>query len=401
MELRALGANGLDLWEPDDSHMIPLPDGTDLFAMPGRSPLAADPANGEVVVVEGEDGRPVDALAAALPVGYTRLLLPAAEDDGHGPALPLFGYTAVAERKGRLYTAALRTDDPGPWSPRRYDRRTVERLIAARERECPGNRVLAHLAVCAREYHCRTAQNLFYRRGEAGLPAAVACNASCLGCISLQPAECCPSPQGRIRFTPEPAELADLAVAHLEAGPGRMVSFGQGCEGEPLTAAPLLAETIRAIRKRTGAGTINLNTNGGLPSSLAALVEAGLDQIRVSLFSAISADYEAYHRPRGYGLAEVEESLRLMGRRASLNLLVYPGFTDAPQQTAALIDLCRRTGPGRLQLRNLNIDPRRMAPFLREADPPGIRRFLTAFRRALPEAAVGSYSRPIPRRSTL
>ncbi|MGE5599231.1 MAG: radical SAM protein [Bacteroidota bacterium] len=391
--LRAVGVNGRDLWELDDTHLIPLPDGADLLSLPGRPPLALDPVDGEAVVIEAEDGGPLEALAASLPVGFTRLFLPAAEDDGRGPLLPLFGYTAVAERGGRLYAAALRTDDPRPWAPRRYDPRTVETLIAAREKEFPGNRVLAQLARCARDYHCRTAQNLFYRRGEAGLPAAMTCNASCLGCISLQPAACCPSPQSRLSFRPEPWELVDLAVAHLSAGPGRMVSFGQGCEGEPLTVAPLLAETIRAIRCRTQEGTICLNTNGGLPEALSTLLDAGLDRVRVSLFSAVPGDYAAYHRPAGYGLTEVENSLRLVGRRASLNLLVFPGFTDAPRQAEALIGLCRRTGLGQLQLRNLNIDPRLMTPFLRDADPPGLLSFLADFRRALPGVAIGNYTR--------
>lgn len=394
-DLVAVGANGRTLWEfqPDLAH--PLPNGTDLLLMPGRAPLALDPGTGEAVAIEGARG-PAFALAAALPVGYTRLLTPAAEDDGRGPDLPLFGYTAVAERGGRLFVAATRTDDPGPWAPGSFTPEALAASIAERTREFPGNRVLAQLSRCAREYHCRTAQNLFQRRGEAGLPAARHCNASCLGCISLQPAQCCPAPQSRLTFTPTERELSELAAAHLSASPEAMVSFGQGCEGEPLTTAPLLAAVIRAVRRRTDGGVINLNTNAGLTAALDTLIAAGLNSVRVSLFSAVPSDYAAYHRPSGFCLADVEASLRLAvtrGVRTSLNLLVYPGFTDSPRQTQALIDLCRRTGLHQLQLRNLNIDPRAAAVFLPRHETPGILELLGTIRRELPGLAVGNYSR--------
>jgi len=392
-DLLAAGANGRTIWELSPETLCPLPAQADLFQMPGRGPVAIDPRSGEAVVIEGRQD-PAVALAAILPVGYTRLLLPAVEDDGHGPPLPLFGYTAVAERRGRLYAAATMTEDPRPWSPARLDPVAAGRMVAEREAEFPGNRVLAQLVRCTRDYHCCTALNLIRRRGEAGLPAAVSCNAACLGCISLQPAGCCPAPQSRIGFTPDAAELIELAVAHLEAS-GAIVSFGQGCEGEALTIAPLLADAIRGIRRRTHRGTINLNTNGSLPEALAGLIEAGLDSVRVSLFSAISADYEAYHRPSGFGLSEVAASLRLAdagGCRTNLNLLVFPGFTDSVQQMEASIDFCRLAAVHKLQLRNLNLDPRAMVPFLRDAEAVGLNMFLARMRQELPAMAIGSYT---------
>ena len=394
-DLVAAGANGTFVWELSPQMMVPLPDGADILSMPGRSPLALDPVSGEAVVIEGSRKRAM-AVAAALPIGYTRLLVPAAEDDGQGPDLPLFGYTAVAELQGLLYVAAVRTDDPAPWMPLAPGCDGIDQLVAARKEEFPGNRILAQLAHCVQAYHCRTAQNLFTRQGEAGLPSAASCNASCLGCISLQPSGCCPAPQGRITFMPTESELVELAVAHLTASPEAMISFGQGCEGEPLTMAPILAQVIKQVRRQTDSGTINLNTNGGRTRALAEMVEAGLDSVRVSLFSAIPRFYEAYHRPRDYRLSDVVDSIRLAvsaGCRASLNLLVYPGFTDAAAQKRALIELCRETGLHQLQLRNLNLDPRWMKRFLGRPATPGLLSFLDEITRELPGVAVGNYSR--------
>jgi hypothetical protein len=113
------------------------------------------------------------------------------------------------------------------------------------------NRLVRHLARCALEYHCFAAKNLFMERWEAPLPAAPACNAGCLGCISLQPADCCPSSQDRIGFVPSVEELCEVAVPHLDKVPRAIASFGQGCEGEPLLVAETLAAAVDAFRRTT------------------------------------------------------------------------------------------------------------------------------------------------------
>ena len=65
------------------------------------------------------------------------------------------------------------------------------------------------------------------------------------GCISLQPAECCPSPQERIKFRPTPEEIAEVGIYHLSVAPDGIISFGQGCEGEPSLAADNIAAGIK------------------------------------------------------------------------------------------------------------------------------------------------------------
>jgi len=141
------------------------------------------------------------------------------------------------------------------------------------------------LAKCSLQWHCCTAQNLFYRRWEAGVPVSPVCNANCYGCISLQPAECCPSPQSRIDFKPTPQEIAEVGTYHLEYAPEGIISFGQGCEGEPSLAADNIAAGIKIIRTKTSAGQININTNAGYTEGIKKIVDAGLDTMRVSIIT--------------------------------------------------------------------------------------------------------------------
>ena len=151
-----------------------------------------------------------------------------------------------------------------------------------------------------------------------------------------------------------------MALSHLARVPGGVVSFGQGCEGEPLLFGPVLVDAVRRIRAYTARGTVNLNTNASRPDVVRALCDAGLDAIRASLNSARPAVYAAYYQPRGYAFAEVETSLAAVvaaGGHASINLLCFPGVTDTEAELDALTGLIARTGLQMIQLRNLNIDP--------------------------------------------
>src|SRR5204863_4789699 len=123
------------------------------------------------------------------------------------------------------------------------------------------------------------------------------------------------------------------------------VSFGQGCEGEPLTRYRAIAQAIRLMRARTSRGSININTNASLPHALEALFDAGLDAVRVSLNSAVKDLYEAYYQPVRYGWEEVEDSVALARKRrayVALNLLVFPGVTDRAGEVERLLALVRK-----------------------------------------------------------
>ncbi len=373
--------------------LIPLPEGADLMFLPGRSALVAQ--NGKI----GPIAAALTAVAAALPVGYTRTHLPAYTVAGDAPPLPLYGYTAVAMHKGRFWVAALKTDDNARWHPHRYNTAGLAAKVEAVKRELPGNRLVAHLARCSLEWHCCTAQNLFYHRWEAGIPVSAACNANCLGCISLQPAECCPAPQSRIDFVPTVDEVAAVGIYHLTSAPAPIISFGQGCEGEPSLAADIIAPAVRLIRAETDRGIININTNGGFTAGLKAIVDAGLGSMRVSVISARPATHQAYYRA-DYSLQEVRESIayaKSRGVYVSLNMLLLPGLNDRPEELEAWLAFIAETRVDMVQLRNLNIDPERLWPLLPEPEAPaaGVRAFLTELRRSCPAVRVGNFSRYI------
>jgi len=275
----ALADGGL-VRAPLEGELIPAPPGTINAMLPGRMPLIAGRGGSARAATRRT------ALAVFLPAGYTRLLLPAYREREAAPALPLFGYTFACAVDDQLFVAAMRTDSSEDWRPRYFAEGELEAAIASRRAEDSKNRVLAQVALCAREYGCFTAQNVFLRRGEAALPVSPTCNARCLGCISeLDDDAGIPSPQTRIAYEATGDELARVALAHLERVPDAIVSFGQGCEGEPLLRVVAIERAIRAIRAATTAGTININTNGSLPKSLQRLIAAGLDAARISLNS--------------------------------------------------------------------------------------------------------------------
>jgi len=275
----------------------------------------------------------------------------------------------------------------------------VQAGIAARLREFPGSSLIRQLARCALEYGCYTAQNAFLRIGEAAIPVSPACNAKCIGCISEQePDAGVASAQQRVATTPGVEEIAAVAVAHLEAVPDGIVSFGQGCEGEPLLAAPRIADAIRAVRRVTANGTIHCNTNASRPLALQRLLEAGLQSVRVSMNSARPQTYAAYYRPSGYGFADVVESLRLAsawGAALSLNLLTHPGVTDDPDEIEAFAALLREHRISMVQTRTLNVDPARYFSAVgrpRRA-PVGMRAWLRWLHREFPHVPVGNFTR--------
>jgi pyruvate-formate lyase-activating enzyme len=375
-ETRSPLADGGIEREPDSGELIPAPPGTVTAMLPGRSPLLAG----------GRLAARRTALAALLPAGYTRLLLPAYRRRPDAPPLPLFGYTFACVVDDQLYVAATRTDESEDWTPRYFADGELEAILGRRQAEDPRNRTLAQLAICSRDYGCFTAQNVFLERGEAALPVSPKCNAACVGCISeLEPDAGMPSPQRRVAFEADAADVARIAIRHLEGVPDGIVSFGQGCEGEPLLRVTTIERSIAAIRAARSNGTINLNTNGSLPKSLARLIDAGLQAVRISLNSFRPRVYAAYYRPAGYDLDDVIGSIALAvsrGVRVSLNLLTHPGVTDERAEIEALEAVLREHPVAMVQTRTLNIDPERyFASVGRPAEPLGMREALRRIER--------------------
>ena len=410
-ELLALvqGAEGPSL--PRDLP-APLPQHASLSVLPGRRPLGFDPGTGQIVELgEFKLGRktvrPV-AVAAVLPPGYTRSELPAFRKSAIAPLLPQWAYTAAAwdDRLGCHVVWALHTDQRTHWDPATHSTPELPGLVAARLAR-DDNPLLRQLAKCALEYRCFTAQNTFYERDEGAIPASSGCNARCVGCISEQPAEGPPSSHERLMRSPEADDMARIGGAHLARAPGRtMVSFGQGCEGEPLTRSREIAHAIRAMRAQTRRGSINLNTNGSLPENLAELIDAGLDACRISLNSAHKPLYEAYYQPIKYGWEQVEESIRLAHRRGvytAINLLTFPGVTDQEGEADKLCALVSRARVDQVQVRSLAIDPDQYFAVARGTSAGGLRlgfpELLRRLKRARKGLVVGNFARGLHERS--
>ena len=311
----------------DATELISIPEGTTLMHLPGRRALALDSKN-----------RPVDVeadllpVAAVLPVGFLRTMLPASRPLPGSRRLPLYGYAALVEHHEELRVAALYSDGFGWWEPARYAGAGLPEAIDAARAQLPANRLVDHLANCATELRCYTAQNTFLRRYEGALPASPACNADCLGCISLQTDGEAPAPQPRMRFAPTAAELAGMAAFHLSGDDAAIVSFGQGCEGEPLTRDDVLADAVAEIRAAHPDATIHVNTNGSRPRTLQRLIDAGCNSVRISAISFNDPIFRAYYRPVGYSIDDVIECGRVMSRaggQVCVNLLTFPGVTDS------------------------------------------------------------------------
>jgi pyruvate-formate lyase-activating enzyme len=216
-----------------------------------------------------------------------------------------------------------------------------------------------------------------------------------------------PASHERIARPPTAEEMAELAVRHLERATGRvMVSFGQGCEGEPLTRWKEIERAIRLVRARTSRGSIHANTNGSLPEALGRLVAAGLDSVRISTNSASPDLYAAYYRPSGYAFRAVARAIRVAKERGAyvaLNLLTFPGVTDREGEVERLCRLVAETDVDQVQTRPLAIDPDVYMQVARGrgAGGPaiGIRALVAALVAARPGLVVGNFSRARAERS--
>lgn len=365
-ELEGYGAAGMSGDTPvvlTKNDTIEMPHGSELMMLPDRKPVVFNPMTKRF---ETFDISPYDPDEKIYPVavfnspGHVNRHFCAYDDTGVSSPLPLFSYGAVGFGKNGFRSAALLVDPEPRQDLRQMPRKGVVKGVHQMQQKYPDNRLMRHLETCALEYGCPAGKNFFLRRYEAPLPASTACNAACIGCISLQTENNLCACQERISFTPSPLEIAQVSLEHIAHVKKAVVSFGQGCEGDPLTAFKSIEPAIRMIRKKTDAGTINLNTNAGIPDYVDALCRAGLDAMRVSMNSVREDFYQAYFRPKTYGFADVLKSIGIAKGHhifVAVNYLNCPGFTDTEKEFDALVSFVETFNIDMIQWRNLNFDP--------------------------------------------
>ena len=185
----------------------------------------------------------------------------------------------------------------------------------------------------------------------------------------------------------------------IDRVPDGVVSFGQGCEGDPLLAADVIEPAIRLIRSLTDRGTINMNSNGSLPDVMKRLFDAGLDTLRVSLNSVRKSCYDAYFRPNGYDFEDVLAGIDLALEQSvfvAINYLNSPGFSDTPEEASALADFLEHHPIAMIQWRNLNFDPLRYWEAMNKAAshgrPIGMGRLLGDIGSRFPKVMFGYFN---------
>lgn len=398
--LYVVGRTGWDAVPIPNEDWILLPDGGSLYELPDRRGIGIDVKTGEMRLCEKGW-----AVAAFIPPAHTGFYIAAYESSPDAPTLPLFCYTAVGWRNNEFYVPAVRIEQDIRQECSGYDTQTIETGLEKLTTAYPHNRLVKHLAEkCCVTYNCPAARNYFMGRWECPVPTSPACNANCIGCISFQPEdETIPSTQDRLTFKPSAEEIIEFTVPHLETAPYPIISFGQGCEGEPLLMWETIKTAIIEIRKHTPKGSININTNGSKPDAVESLCKAGLNSIRVSTNSAQKSIYEAYYKPNNYQFEDIVESLKVVRRYngwTSINYFVFPGMTDALVEYEALRKLIRETELNMIQWRNFNIDPDWYLGKIGvhdTGDSIGIKQMLDLIKEEFPALKFGYFNPPIER----
>lgn len=398
--LYVTGRSGWDALPIPDDEWIELPDGGQLYELPGRRGIGIDVETGEMRLCEKGW-----AVAAFIPPAHTGFYIAAYETTPDAPTLPLFCYTAAGWFDEKFYVPAQRIEQDIRQECAGFDDKTVKGGVKDMLSAYPHNRLVKHLAEnCALTYHCPAARNYFMGRWECPIPSSPACNANCIGCISFQPEEeNIVSNQDRLTFKPTAEEIVEFTVPHLETAPYPIVSYGQGCEGEPLLMWETIRESIIGIRKHTSKGSININTNGSKPNAVRELCKAGLNSIRVSLNSVREKIYTPYYRPNNYQFSDLAESIKVVrefGGWASINYFVFPGMTDSVEEYEALRIFIRETGLNMIQWRNFNIDPDWYLGKIGVGDTGeclGMKQMMELIREEFPDLKYGYFNPPMER----
>ena len=381
-----------------------MPYGSELMYLPDRHPVLLNIKTGRLETLREHPyapGENIFPVAAFNSPGYVITRVSAYSETRMAQTLPLFSYGAVGWLNNRFRSAVVLVDPEPCQDLRRMQPKDVDAGIERMRKQMPGNRLRVHLEKCALTYGCPAGKNFFLGRYEAPLPTAKQCNARCMGCLSLQKNSDIPHSQDRIAFTPSWQEISEVALAHIRRVPKSVVSFGQGCEGDPLLAVEVIEPAIKQIRSQTLDGTINMNTNGSRPEILEQLFAAGLDSVRISMNSVREKCYDAYFRPCGYSFTKVLNSIDTAlahNKFVAINYLNCPGFSDTPEEVGDLVRFLEKHPIHMIQWRNLNFDPIRywkeMDAVATLGEPIGMEKLLNRIRKQFPKLKFGYFNPP-------
>ena len=400
----AVGMSGTVLKPLKKRETLEMPFGSELMLLPDRTPVLYSVQNKQFEVMTHNPYLPSERIypvAAFNSPGYVATHISGYQTTKHARLLPLFSYGAVGWDQDKFRSAVVCVDRERRQDLRLMKKHHVVAGVESMRKELPGNRLREHLETCALTYGCPAGKNFFLGRYEAPLPTATNCNARCLGCLSLQKQGEISCSQERILFTPRPEEIAAVALIHIERVAKGIVSFGQGCEGDPLLATRVIEPAVHLIRSKTDQGTIHVNTNGSLTKELERLISAGIDSVRISINSFRKRWYHAYFQPNGYDFSDVMNSIGLSlerGLYVSINYLNMPGITDTPEELESLISFLNRYPIHRIQWRNLNFDPLRYYDVMHRAAPSkealGVRYLLKHIQKKFPDLSFGYFNPP-------
>ncbi len=429
-DLEDYGAVGMSGSQPvllTQSQTISMPYGSELMMLPNTKPIVFSFDRGRFEVLHEnpyERGEKIFPVAVFNSPGYVNRYFCAYEHCNKDFLLPLFSYGACgwsdkqggdegfngiesrssgssSKEAGGFMSAAICVDTEPRQDLRLMPHEGIVAGVEAMQIKYPDNRLMRHLEKCALIYGCPAAKNFFLGRYEAPIPTSKVCNANCLGCISLQVENNLMACQDRISFIPEPLEIAEVALEHFPKVKNSVASFGQGCEGDPLTASHAIEPALRLIREKSDAGTINMNTNAGMPHKLSQLFDAGLDSVRVSMNSVRESCYTAYFRPRSYKYSDVVKSIEIAGSKGkfvSINYLNCPGVTDSDMEFQALKEFLKKYPVNMIQWRNMNYDPLRYLEIMElsggTSEPIGMEKIITELQREFPKLRHGYFNPP-------
>ena len=427
-ELEDYGAVGMSGNEPvllTRGQTTDMPHGSELMMLPNTKPMVFSFDKGRFEVLSQnpyQPGEEIFPVAVFNSPGYVNRYFCAYEHCEADYLLPLFSYGAsgwsdsgedaknVIDRRGKergkeggcFMSAAICVDTEPRQDLRLMPHDGIVSGVEAMRVKYPDNRLMRHLEKCALQYGCPAAKNFFLGRYEAPIPTSKVCNANCLGCISLQIENNLMACQDRIEFIPESLDIAQVALEHLPKVKNSVASFGQGCEGDPLTSFHVIEPALRLIREKTDVGTINMNTNAGMAEKLSKLFDAGLDSVRVSMNSVRESCYTAYFRPKTYTYNDVLNSIEIAckkNRFVSINYLNCPGVTDSEMEFAALREFLSRYPVNMIQWRNMNYDPLSYLRAMEEAGGKspslGMERIIRELEKEFPQLRHGYFNPPV------